>query len=626
VRLGLAPTVLLCSLVLSGCSVLPKMTSTSNVTGSGTGSSFRGVVHGGQNPISGAHVYLYGVGNTGYNGAAVSLLNSSTGNPADTNGNYYVITGADGSFSVTGDYTCPVASSYPYTYVLAVGGNPGSGNNSAATLMGAVGSCNQAGYSSTYLVVNEVSTVALAYATAGFATNPTSVSASNTTLANTALENVNLQNLYTEATGVALARTPGGNGTVPQAEINTLANILAACVNSTGPSSTACTTLFADAPSTGFNASDPTDTATAAVNIAHNPGANVAALFALQAAGAPFQPSLSTAPNDFTIALTFTASPALNSPTGLAIDGSGDVWVANNGGNSLTEFKADGSYVETSTTGGLTAPWDIAIDGSGNLWVSNNGANAISEFNSSGAANSNSPFSGGGLDGPQGLAVDAQSHLWVANPHNNTLSEFNVTNGAAVSSSGITTGGLNIPRAVAIDDNGLIWVANSGGSVSLYSVLGAPYTGTPFSGGGLSDPRGIAIDSNNNAWLSNRAANVVSEFDSAGAYSSTGYSGGGLNGANSVAVDGSDHVWVANRTGNSITELAPNGTAVSPSTGYQGGLNAPMTIAADLTGDVWVTNSGNNTITEFVGVAAPVVTPIVGNLISPYGDSAINKP
>ena len=41
-------------------------------------------------------------------------------------------------------------------------------------------------------------------------------------------------NLADLATGAALSTTPAGNGTVPQSTINTIANILATCVNSTG--------------------------------------------------------------------------------------------------------------------------------------------------------------------------------------------------------------------------------------------------------------------------------------------------------------------------------------------------------------------------------------------------------
>ena len=132
--------------------------------------------------------------------------------------------------------------------------------------------------------MNEVSTVAAAYAMAGFATDATHVGSSGTALALTGIANAfaNAANLETLGTGVALATTPAGNGTVPQAEINTLGNILAACVNSTGgdgpPSLRRATTLFTNALSSGTTGTLPTDTATAAINIAHNPGVNVASV------------------------------------------------------------------------------------------------------------------------------------------------------------------------------------------------------------------------------------------------------------------------------------------------------------------------------------------------------------
>src|ERR1019366_8272488 len=117
-----------------------------------------------------------------------------------------------------------------------------------------------------FVAVNEVSTVAAAYAMAGFATDATHVGSSGTTLAQTGIANAfaNAGNLETLGTGMALATTPAGNGTVPQAAINTLGNILAACVNSTGTGA-ACTTLFANAESGGTTGTMATDTATAAI-------------------------------------------------------------------------------------------------------------------------------------------------------------------------------------------------------------------------------------------------------------------------------------------------------------------------------------------------------------------------
>lgn len=614
-----------CALLLPGCSSVPVLTSTSTPANSVHGVTIKGIVHGGQNPLSGAHVYFYAVGNTGYGGQAISLLTKGDG--SDSYGTY-VLSASDGSFSITGDYNCPVTNSYSVTYLMALGGDSGSGNNSAISLIAPVGDCTEANFASNYVVVNEVSTVATTYIAQGVITDLAHVSAPNTALAQTEVSNFDTSVL--EVGGVAQATTPYGNGTAPQAEVNTLANILAACVNSSGPSSSQCTTLFANSPTTGVSPTDPTDTATAILNIARNPGANVANLFALQSGSPPFLPDLSAAPNDFTLAITHTATPALSTPAGLAIDSSGNVWVANDGNGSLTEFGPDGGYTQTVTSGGLNGPVAIAIDGSGNLWVANRGGNSISEFNSGGTAITGSPFTGGGLSTPEDIAVDAQGHLWVANSGANVLSEFNVSNGSPVSSTGFTTASLNSANSVAVDDNGLVWVSNSGNNtVSLWDPgTSTPYTGSPFSGGGLASPRSLAIDSNNNAWIANHGASVLSEVANTGVLNSSGYTGGGLNGSLSVAVDPSDHVWVLNRVGNNISEFASNGTAISPSTGYLAGLNTPGSIAIDLNGNVWVTNTNNNTLVEFVGAATPLVTPIAANIITGhgYGDSAVNRP
>jgi len=284
--------------ILTGCSSSPVFNSTSSPSGATKGAVIAGKVHGGQNPISGAHVYLYAVNNTGYAGPgitgtpsnqAVSLL--TTGDGTDSLGTY-VMTDSGGNFTLT-SFTCPTAT--PNVYILAAGGDSGSGNNSAITLVAGVGEpCTTSGFSSLYVIVNEVSTVAAAFAGAGFATDVTHVSTSNTTLAVRDVGDAYaaILNLESVSTGAANSVSIGGNGVVPQAEVNTLANILAACVNSTGSTSSACNTLFNNALSAGTTGKAPTETATAMLNIAHNPGANVANLFALQGSSPPFVPDL----------------------------------------------------------------------------------------------------------------------------------------------------------------------------------------------------------------------------------------------------------------------------------------------------------------------------------------------
>jgi len=643
------------ALLLSGCAGMPAITASN--TGSVSGTALHGSVHGGQNPIVGAHVYLYAVNTTGYGGpgiapnntnASVSLLRNATGTTQDLNGHYYVTADQYGNFTITGDYSCP--SSYAHPYFYASGGDPGlgSGANSAITLVAPAQACN----TSASTDVNEVSTVVTAFAFAGFASDPTHVSASNTLLAATGLTNAanNIANLEDISKSVALATTPAGNGTVPQSEINTIANILAACVNSTGPASTPCSTLFSNATNNGV---EPIDTATAALNIAHYPGVNVANLFGLQTPTSPFQPSLPSTPvpNDFTIAVSYTGG-GLNSPVPLAIDASGNVWVGNTatGVNTVTELSPVGAPISTSagySGGGIDDPYSIAIDKSGNVWTANITPNSLSELNSTGAPVSTSAgYTGGGLNAPYAIAFDQLGHAWIVNNVGTSLSEFSSAGLPISGSSGYTGGGINNPIGLAIDASGNVWVTDSIilGAISEFNSAGST-PGSPISpstgdtGGGLADPWGIAVDANGNVWETDSASSTsrLSLFGASGSNisSPTGYIGGGLNIPEGIAIDGAGNVWVANRGStntsapypdSSISEFNSSGTAISPSTGYTAGLNLALSLAVDGSGDVWVTNATLNTVTQFVGAASPVVTPIVANLLTPYGARAVNKP
>ncbi len=268
--------------------------SDSVITVASSSRPFQGLVNGGQSrAVAGAKVYVLQANTTGYSKPSLSLLTSSTGNPADSIG-YYVLTGEYGGFSIAGDYTC-TAGRQVYLYVLG-GNSGGNGPNSAIGLIAALGACPESGNFTTaapFVFVNEVTTVAAAYAMVGSATDPTHVSGSETPEASTGVANASM--LASVATGFA-------NSKVPRAKIHTLANILAACINSSTPTSGSCNTLFTNARSYGATGTIPGDTAAAALNIARNPDANVSALYALQAnLSPPFLPALKSAPPDFAL-------------------------------------------------------------------------------------------------------------------------------------------------------------------------------------------------------------------------------------------------------------------------------------------------------------------------------------
>ena len=408
----------------------------------------QGRVMGGQQPVNGASIYLYAAGAGGYGSAASSLLTSAAGNQ-DGSGHWYVKTDASGAFTITGDWSCPVSPSPSYLYVLAVGGNPGGSTpNPNLALLAPLGPCTGVN-SSTFVMVNELSTVAGVWALSPFMTGATNIGSSATNQTGLAEAFAAVNSVANPATGTAPGLSLPAGATVPVSKINTVANILASCVNSTGGTagdSSACGNLFA---ATTVNSVAPTNTVAAALNMAQHPGANVTALYALQAGSPPFVPSLSSAPNDWTVAINYTG-------------------------------------------GGLQAPTAIAADQSGNVWVANSGSNAVSWFDNLG--NSKLGATGTVLGGaPQGVAVDLSGNAWVT-AANGDVYELSASNGSIV---GSPLAGFNNPTGIAIDPTAEIWVIDSGnGTVSAVNSSGAALAGSPFSGAGISAPAAIAINGN----------------------------------------------------------------------------------------------------------------------------------
>jgi hypothetical protein len=280
-----------------------------------------GRVHGGQQPISGSTVTVWQVGNTGYGSAATALASTTSL--------------SDGSFDIpTGSYTCPTTTTE--VYMTAQGGSASPGfTNSAIELAAGIGNCSA--LDNQQVEINEVSTVVTAFALVNFfgvegspATSIFGAPASN-------MSALTLSNTYTIPTLLNVANgTVNPNTstvTIEAAKIYSLADSLAACVNSTA-TSTACTDLIT-ATSFGFA---PTDTFEAAIVVAAFPYNNVATIYDLGSPTSPFI-GLGSAPNDWTIGVSYT-TPAMGlgilgtttsrTSSNIDIDTSGRIWFPSN--------------------------------------------------------------------------------------------------------------------------------------------------------------------------------------------------------------------------------------------------------------------------------------------------------
>jgi sugar lactone lactonase YvrE len=570
------------------------------------------------------------VGETGYGKPSVSLLEAGSTHSQDSVG-AYVETAADGSFTIPGYYKCgPETNVYIYTR----GGDSGTGQNSTATELAAIGSCPQTQADVPSVLVNEVTTVAMSFALAGFANDALHIAYSGSPLALIGVANafVNASHLASITTGLAPATLPSSSATVPQSTINTLANILFSCIHSAGASSSSCQSLLGSA-----SAEASGDTASAMFAIAHSPARAVPTLFAQQSATPPFAPYLTESPNDFSLGLVFTGG-GINLTNGMAVDAMGNLWSTNDS-YYLTEISSAGAFL-SGPNGYVTdayTPGPIAIDLSGNVWIGNgthtiNGPGSIVELSSDGTVVSGANGYGYGLlRTPQGLAIDANNNIWVTDTASDNVAEFSNSGKVLSGTKGFTGGGISNPYQLAMTPSGNVWVTNSTTpSISELSSSGSPLTsstgviGTDFVGGAS-----IAMDHQNSVWVAavGPKAQIAKVSADGAIISGSGYATTAMQGVNpagvTVAIDGDENAWTPSGSP-TVIELSNTGEILSGSHGYGGGI-APATqyLAIDGSGDIWVSSAtytppatrggvGIYTfrITEMIGVAAPVVTPI----------------
>jgi streptogramin lyase len=616
------------ALLLTGCGMGARLTPTVQ-----PGTALQGHVHGGQQPVAGAHVYLFAANTTGYGGvnlpptssnASISLLSVAATGFSDGAG-AYVLSDASGNFNISGDYTCAPGSQ---VYLYAHGGNPGGGTNSAAGFLALIGNCPAAGNFATipFIEMNEVSTVAAAYSIAGYTSDPLHVSSNGSPQALTGIANAfaTATNLVDLGSGVALTTTPAGNGTVPQATLNTLGNILASCVNSADttapglPYSATCVALGEATSGNNLNqyAGYTYDTSTAAIFIAQAPGAYTAALYALPTPKAPFSPVLTSQPADWTLSIAFTGGN-LSDAGRPSVDAQGNVWVADYSG-VVAKFSPLGLLVSSAwTESGFHSPASAAIDASGNAWINNTQpGSSLTEYSSSGTQLNTSGATGIQYFVPNSPVIDPSGNLWVLNENfTSDLVKFS-SSGAFIQT--FTGNGIGGPHSLAVDASGNLWVGNSF-TVSKFTNAGGSAAGSPYSLSDSTNPAAVAVDASGRLWVvkNDLAVDVLNSSGSeiAGSPYNSTYNAPNGTLIPSEVFDGSGSDWIASSytdfftyaSSSTFTQLADSGSLVAAftvnNTSQIGGL------ALDSAGNLWA--PAGNQLLEYVGLSAPIETPLI---------------
>ncbi len=368
----------------------------------------------------------------------------------------------------------------------------------------------------------------------------------------------------------------------------------------------------------------------------------------------------------------------LNLPQGVAVDGSGTLYIADTGNNAVRRVTPDGVIVTlvgaTAKSVQLNAPQGVAIDAAGNLYVSDTKNSVIRQVTSAGAittvaGNGTRGFSGDGgaatsaqLNLPAGIAVDAAGRLYIADSGNSVVRR--VTAGGSIATVAGTGGvsgyfgdgqkatiaQLNAPSSVAFDTAGNLYLCDSGNNTirrvgldgTIATVAGNGTVGFSGDGGAatsaqLWSPWGVATDLNGDVLIADYYNYRVRRIAPDGTISTLagngagGYHGDGGPATSSqlfqpmaVAVDTARNYYIADTFGNSVRKVTPDGTITTLAgaagvRGYAGDGGPAATALLNRPRGVLADSSGNIYISDSDNERVREITASTGNIATVAG-------
>ncbi len=361
-------------------------------------------------------------------------------------------------------------------------------------------------------------------------------------------------------------------------------------------------------------------------------------------------------------------------PNGVAVDGTGTLFVADTVNNTIRKITPAGvvstlagaagslgSADGTGITASFTSPQGIAVDSTGNVYVADTGNYTIRKITPAGvvttlAGLARNPGSADGTGNaarffqPAGVTVDGTGNVYVADTGNFTIRKITpsgvVTTFAGLAGSTGSADGtgntarFNNPYGLAADGAGNVYVADtnnhtirkitpSGVVTTLAGLAGS--SGSVDGTGNAArffQPAGVAVDGAGNVYAADTSNNTIRKITSSGivttlaglAGSSGSTDGAGnaalFNNPFGAAVDGAGNLYVVDTLNNTIRKITPSGVVTTlaglagsrgsaDGTGRVARFTSPNGVAADVVGTVYVADSINSTIR--LGVKAPPV-------------------
>ena len=351
---------------------------------------------------------------------------------------------------------------------------------------------------------------------------------------------------------------------------------------------------------------------------------------------------------------------SFNEPTGLALDAAGNVYVADTGNHKIRKISPTGEVttlagIETSgstdgvnTQASFYSPTGIAVDANGNVYVADYNNNKIrkinpigevttlagnGEYNSTEGAGTTASFSN-----PSGVAVDIVGNVYVADSNNNKIRKISATGevstlagsgGLGNSIDGIgTAASFDVPSGLAIDVAGNVYVADtfnhkirkisSSGTVTTYA--GNSSWGSDDGEGPAASffsPKGISVDVTGNVYVADSGNHKIRKITDTGVVTTLAGNGsqGGDDGIGTaasfyspegLAVDAAGNVYIADTNNHKIRKINPTGvvttlagdgtTGSMDGTSITASFSSPSGVAVDISGNVYVADSNNNKI------------------------------
>lgn len=362
-------------------------------------------------------------------------------------------------------------------------------------------------------------------------------------------------------------------------------------------------------------------------------------------------------------------SAQLNGPGGIAVDTSGNIYIADAGNNRVRKVTTDGNIAtvagngtagysgdNTPATGSsLNNPVAVALDSAGNLYIADSynqrirkvSGGTITTVAGNGTccySGENVPATQAQLHQPDGIAVDTSGNIYIADLGNNRIRKVspagmivtvvgNGTDGTAGDGGPATSAQLHIVLAVATDSGGNLYIGDAArvrkvtGS-TINTIAGSLASGFAGDGGAatkaqLDEASGVSVDASGNLYIADTGNNRIRKVASSGVIATfagsgmPGFSGDGgaatsaqMYSPQSAALDSAGNLYIADYarirkvSGGTINTVAGNGID-----GYSGDsgpatsalLNGPEGIAIDASGNLYIADSANNRIRKVSG-------------------------